>query len=62
MKRVILSVLMALCILIPCNAANDIEALMADIQFFQDPNCWQLKTDVQAKNLESFKSNLRQAT
>lgn len=58
MKRFILSVSVLLCSLIPCNAANDIEALKADMQFFTDSSCGQLKTTVQAKDLDGFKSDL----
>lgn len=58
MKRVVRSVLIVSCILIPCNAANDVEALKADMQFFTDPSCGQLKTNMRAKDLDGFKSDL----
>ena len=58
MKRVILSVALSLWSVIPCNAANDVEALRADMRFFTDASCRQLKTSVQLKDLDSFKSEV----
>ena len=60
MNRFILSISisLSLCCLIPCQAASDIEALKADMTFFTDPSCRQLKTSVQLKELDNFKSDL----
>ena len=41
-----------------CGAANDIEALKADLQFFTDASCSRLKTRVKPQDLVGFKSAL----
>ncbi len=58
MKKVTLSVAFSLWLLVPCNAANDIKALKADMSFFTDISCRQLKTSVQLDDLEGFESEL----
>ena len=58
MKRFILSVSLSLWSLIACGAANDMEALKADMTFFTDASCSQLKTSVQLIDLDGFKSDL----
>jgi len=58
MKRIILFVSLTLWSLIPCNAANDIEALQADMKFFTEASCRQLKTSVQLKDLDGFESDV----
>ena len=58
MKKFVLSLLLSLCSLNVCDAANDIEALQADITFFADASCRQLKTNVKLKDLERFQSDL----
>jgi hypothetical protein len=61
MKKLVLSLLLSLCSLHVCDAANDIEALQADITFFADASCRQLKTNVKLKDLERFQSDLLKA-
>jgi len=58
MQRVILSVSLSLWSLIPCNAAHDIEALRADMRFFTDASCRQLRPRVQSKDLDGFRSDV----
>jgi len=58
MKRIILSVSLSLWLLIPCNAAHDIEALRADMRFFTDASCRQLRPRVQSKDLDGFRSDV----
>ena len=58
MKKFVFSLLLSLCSLHVCDAANDIEALQADITFFADASCRQLKTNVKLKDLERFQSDL----
>jgi len=58
MKRFIVSVSLLLCWLIPCDAANDIEAVKADMTFFTDSSCRQLKMGMKLKDLDGFKSDL----
>ena len=58
MKKRILSLLLSLCSLNACDAANDIQAYQADMTFFTDAGCSQLKTSVQLKDLDRFKSDL----
>ncbi len=61
MKKVILSVSFLLWSLTAFGAATDIEALKADMTFFTDASCSQLKASVQSKDLEGFKSELLSA-
>jgi len=58
MRRFILYLFLSLWPLRACGAANDIEALQADMAFFTDTSCRQLKTGVQLKDLNDFKSDL----
>jgi len=58
MKRFILSVSFLLWSLTAYGAADNIEALKADATFFTDASCSQLKTSVQLKDLDGFKSEL----
>jgi hypothetical protein len=58
MKRLILSLLFSFWPLSACGATYDIEALKADMTFFTDTSCSQLKTGVQLKDLDGFKSEL----
>ena len=58
MKNFILSLLLSLCSLNACGAANDIEALQADMTFFTDTSCSQVRTGVQLKDLDGFKSEM----
>ncbi|HUT10764.1 MAG TPA: M60 family metallopeptidase [Thermoguttaceae bacterium] len=58
MKRFILSVSFLLWPLTTFGAAADMEALKADMTFFTDASCSQLKTGVQLKDLDGFKSDL----
>lgn len=58
MNKFTLSILLSLCWLIPCQAASDIKDLKADMKFFTDASCRQLKTTVQLKDLDGFKSDL----
>jgi hypothetical protein len=58
MKTLILSLLLSLCSLDAWGAAYDIEALKADMTFFKDAGCTQLKTNVQLKDLDRFESDL----
>ncbi len=57
-KRLALSLLLSLWSLNVCSAADDIEALKADMTFFTDGSCSELKTNVQSKDLDGFKSTL----
>jgi len=58
MKRFIQSAALLLLLLTPCAGSNDIEALKADMTFFSDPSCRQLKLNIQSKDLDDFKSDL----
>ena len=58
MKRFIVSASLLLSWLIPCGAANDIEALKADMAFFTDASCRQLKSTIKLKDMDGFKSDL----
>ncbi|MEE8452667.1 MAG: M60 family metallopeptidase [Thermoguttaceae bacterium] len=58
MKTFILSVSFLLWSLTTCGAENDVEAIKADAAFFTDASCSQLKTSVQSKDLDDFKSEL----
>lgn len=55
MKRRILSLLLSLN---AWGATYDIETLKADMTFFADASCSQLRTGVQLKDLNGFKSEL----
>lgn len=46
------------CLSLPCNAGDDIKSLSADIPFFTDTSCSQLKTSVRPEDLAGFKSEL----
>jgi hypothetical protein len=54
----ILSVPLLLWSLGAYGAANDVEALKADMKFFADASCSQLKASVRIKDLADFKSEL----
>ncbi|UCG47017.1 MAG: M60 family metallopeptidase [Phycisphaerales bacterium] len=43
---------------VPPVAPNDLDALKADMAFFTEPSCSQLKTAVKLKDLDHFKSDL----
>jgi len=58
MKRVIFLVSLPLFFCALCPAANDVESLSADMKFFTDPSCSQLKAGVRAEDLAGFKSDL----
>ncbi len=58
MKRLIQSAALSLLLLAPCAGSNDIEAIKADMTFFSDPSCRQLKLNVQSKDLHDFKIDL----
>jgi hypothetical protein len=58
MKRLILSISLLSCLSATCYAANDVESLSADMQFFADPSCSQLKADFSSTDLTGFKSEL----
>jgi hypothetical protein len=58
MKRLILSLFLSFWSLSACGAANNIEALQAGMTFFTDTSCSHLKTGVQSKDLDGFKSEL----
>jgi hypothetical protein len=58
MQRFVLSLLLSLGSLSACIAADDIEAVQADMKYFTDTSCSRLKTDVQLKDLDSFRSEL----
>ena len=58
MKRVALSVSLLWCSLTVSGAKTDVEAIKADMAFFDDASCSQLKKGVQAKQLGGFKSKL----
>ncbi len=58
MKTFILSASFLLWSLTAFGAATDMEALKADMTFFTDASCSQLKTSVQLKDLDGFKSEL----
>jgi hypothetical protein len=54
----LLSVLLALCSLTTVNASDDLEALKADMKFFTDPSCSELRAGVKSPDLGGFKSDL----
>ncbi len=58
MKQLALALLLSLWWLAACAAAYDLEALQADGTFFTESSCSQLKTEVQPKDLEGFRSPL----
>jgi len=58
MQRLILSISLLLCPLLARGAANDAEALKADMRFFTDGSCSELKTSVKSLDLAGFKSDL----
>ena len=58
MQRLILLISLLLCPLLARGAANDAEALKADMRFFTDGSCSELKTSVKSQNLAGFKSDL----
>jgi len=58
MNKAILLLLLSLWSLNPCDAAYDIESIQADMAFFTDASCGQLKPGVQSKDLDRFKSDL----
>ncbi len=47
-----------LCQLLARGASNDVETLTADMKFFTDGSCSELKTEVNMQDLASFKSDL----
>ena len=58
MKSIALSLLLSLCPPNACGAAYDNDAVESDMAFFTDASCSQLKTSVQATDLDRFKSPL----
>ena len=54
----LLSILLLLCSLLARGASNDAEALKADMKFFTDGSCSELKTEVKMQDLAGFKSDL----
>ncbi len=58
MKHLILSLLFSLCLLNADGAAYEIDAIKADMTFFADASCRELKADVKSKDLDGFKSDL----
>ena len=58
MQRLILSISLLSCPLLARGAANDAEALKADMRFFTDGSCSELKTSVKSQDLAGFKSDL----
>jgi hypothetical protein len=58
MKRSLLRVLLLAGLSAACAAAHDIEALRADMQFFTDGSCSELKESVRSTDLAGFKSEL----
>jgi hypothetical protein len=58
MKRVVSVLLLSLCPLSASGAADDVASLQADMEFFVDAGCSQLKADVQLADLERFQSDL----
>ncbi|MCX6996971.1 MAG: hypothetical protein NTV49_07765 [Kiritimatiellaeota bacterium] len=58
LKRLIPLAACSLGSLMACGATNDIEALKADVPFFTDASCAQLKPGVRLKDLDSFKSDV----
>ncbi len=60
-KKLILPILLLPCLSAVGGAANDIAALSADLQFFTDASCSQLKTSVRAEELAGFQSDLLKA-
>ena len=58
MKQIVLSLLLSLWSFSACGAANDVEALQADMKFFTDSSCSQLTTGANLKDLDGFKSAL----
>jgi len=58
MKRFILTVSFLLWSLTAFGDATDMEALKADMTFFTDASCSRLKTGVQSKDLDGFRSDL----
>ena len=58
MKKCILSVSLLLWSLTAFGAETDMESLKADMTFFTDASCSRLKTNVQLKDLDRFKSKL----
>lgn len=61
MKTSVLSLLLSLWTLIAYGATYDIESIQADVAFFTDASCSQLKPGVQLKDLDRFKSDLLKA-
>lgn len=57
-KSHILSALLLLALSVACFAANDIEALRSDMQFFTDSSCRELKKDFRKGDLKHFRSEL----
>ena len=58
MKRFILAVVVLLRFSAVCHASHDVESLKADLKFFSDVSCSQLKTTVRLEDLARFKSEL----
>lgn len=61
MTKSVLALLLSLWSLSVCNAAYDIESIQADVAFFTDASCSQLKPGVQPRDLDRFKSDLLRA-
>ncbi|MBC8872181.1 MAG: peptidase M60 [Planctomycetes bacterium] len=61
MKKTVLALLLSLWSLSTYGAAYDIESIQADMTFFADASCMQLKPSVQPKDLDRFKSDLLKA-
>ncbi|MHC4504028.1 MAG: M60 family peptidase N-terminal accessory domain-containing protein, partial [Planctomycetota bacterium] len=58
MKKAILSVPVLLRALVASGAATDTKAIEADMAFFTDPSCSELRKRVRSRHLRSFKSEL----
>ena len=58
MKRTVLSVSVLLRALVASGAATDTKAIEADMAFFTDSSCSQLRKNVRSRHLRSFRSKL----
>lgn len=58
MQRFIVGLLLSLWSVNASDAADEVESLRADMAFFTDASCSQLKPDVQSKDVDRFKSDL----
>jgi len=58
MRKILVSTLFCVWALLVGGAEADVEALKADLRFFTDPSCQQLKPRVKPENLSEFQSEL----